>query len=113
MKYSEIFQPIQIGSIVLPNRVIMGSMHLGLEGMPMTADRMIAFYGRRFDGGASFITTGGIAVNHEGRGSNIFLIFKEKKTVKSYLLSLILSSPKVFFAHSYFTLEDTLIIESS
>ncbi|EMM94967.1 oxidoreductase, FAD/FMN dependent domain protein [Leptospira interrogans serovar Zanoni str. LT2156] len=43
MKYSEIFQPIQIGSIVLPNRVIMGSMHLGLEGMPMTADRMIAF----------------------------------------------------------------------
>ncbi|EMO29040.1 hypothetical protein LEP1GSC170_1083 [Leptospira interrogans serovar Bataviae str. HAI135] len=91
----------------------MGSMHLGLEGMPMTAERMIAFYGRRFDGGASFITTGGIAINHEGKGSNIFLIFRKKKTVRNYPLSLILSNPKVFFAHSCFTLEDTPITENS
>ncbi|WP_000877557.1 FAD-dependent oxidoreductase [Leptospira interrogans] len=92
MKYSEIFQPIQIGSIVLPNRVIMGSMHLGLEGMPMTADRMIAFYGRRFDGGASFITTGGIAVNHEGRGSNIFFNFQREEDCKE--LSVVANSLK-------------------
>ncbi|HNI26942.1 MAG TPA: hypothetical protein PLJ29_11320, partial [Leptospiraceae bacterium] len=51
MPFSEIFEPIKIGSLVLPHRIIMGSMHLGLEGLPETADRMIAFYGRRFEGG--------------------------------------------------------------
>ncbi|EMO03602.1 pyridine nucleotide-disulfide oxidoreductase [Leptospira interrogans serovar Icterohaemorrhagiae str. Verdun HP] len=70
----------------------MGSMHLGLEGMPMTADRMIAFYGRRFDGGASFITTGGIAVNHEGRGSNIFFNFQREEDCKE--LSVVANSLK-------------------
>ncbi|UOG62076.1 FAD-dependent oxidoreductase [Leptospira noguchii] len=102
MKYSEIFQPIQIGSITLPNRVIMGSMHLGLEGMPMTAERMIAFYGRRFDGGASFITTGGIAVNHEGKGSNIFFNFQKEEDCKE--LSFVANSlkPKGIFCAQLF-----------
>ena len=63
------FEPYQLGNITLPNRFIMGSMHLGLEGMPETADRMIAFYGRRFDGGVGLIVTGGIGVNAVARGS--------------------------------------------
>ncbi|MCB1177924.1 MAG: FAD-dependent oxidoreductase [Leptospiraceae bacterium] len=74
--YSDIFSPIELGSITLPHRVIMGSMHLGLEGLSGTADRMIAFYGRRFEGGCALITTGGISVNHEGKGSKIFFNFQ-------------------------------------
>ncbi|PJZ55002.1 FAD-dependent oxidoreductase [Leptospira adleri] len=93
MKYSEIFQPIQVGSITLPHRVIMGSMHLGLEGMPMTAERMIAFYGKRFDGGACFITTGGISVNHEGKGSNIFFNFQKEEDCKE--LSVVANALKL------------------
>lgn len=66
------FQPIQIGKSTIPNRFIMGSMHLGFEGEVNTAERMAAFYGRRFDGGVGIIVTGGISVNEEGKGSKSF-----------------------------------------
>lgn len=102
MKYSEIFQPIQIGSITLPNRVIMGSMHLGLEGMPMPVERMIAFYGRRFDGGACFITTGGIAVNHEGRGANVFFNFQKEEDCKELSVVANTLKPKGIFCAQLF-----------
>ncbi len=75
MQFKEIFEPIKINKTTLPNRIMMGSMHLGLEGLPETAERMIAFYGKRFDGGVGMITTGGISVNHPGKGSNIFFNF--------------------------------------
>ncbi|MBM9501737.1 FAD-dependent oxidoreductase [Leptospira sp. 201903071] len=102
MKYSEIFQPIQVGSITLPHRVIMGSMHLGLEGMPMTAERMIAFYGRRFDGGACFITTGGISVNQEGKGSNIFFNFQKEEDCKELSMVANALKPKGVFCAQLF-----------
>ncbi|MEI7011764.1 NADPH-dependent 2,4-dienoyl-CoA reductase [Leptospira licerasiae] len=76
---SPIFRPIEIGAETIPNRIIMGSMHLGLEGMPHTADRMAAFYGKRFEGGVGLITTGGISVNAEGKGSNIFFDFQKEE----------------------------------
>lgn len=82
MNYDSIFRPIKLGSLNLPHRIIMGSMHLGLEGLPETADRMIAFYGRRFEGGCSLITTGGISVNHAGKGSNIFFNFQKDEDCK-------------------------------
>ncbi|TGM59904.1 FAD-dependent oxidoreductase [Leptospira adleri] len=102
MKYSEIFQPIQVGSITLPHRVIMGSMHLGLEGMPMTAERMIAFYGKRFDGGACFITTGGISVNHEGKGSNVFFNFQKEEDCKELSVVANALKPKGIFCAQLF-----------
>ena len=82
MAYDELFQPIKIGSITLPNRMIMGSMHLGLEGMSQTADRMIAFYGKRFDGGIGLITTGGIGINEPSKGSDIFFNFQKEEDCK-------------------------------
>ncbi|EIE02315.1 FAD-dependent oxidoreductase [Leptospira licerasiae] len=66
------FLPINIGSFTLPNRFVMGSMHLGLEGKTGTAERMAAFYGKRFEGGVGLIVTGGIGVNEEARGSKHF-----------------------------------------
>lgn len=48
MQFKEIFEPINLNKTTLPNRIIMGSMHLGLEGLPETAERMIAFYGKTF-----------------------------------------------------------------
>ncbi|MEI1277819.1 NADPH-dependent 2,4-dienoyl-CoA reductase [Leptospira venezuelensis] len=66
------FQPINIGKLTLSNRFVMGSMHLGLEGKTGTAERMAAFYGKRFEGGVGLIVTGGISVNEEGRGSKHF-----------------------------------------
>ncbi|MEM7181169.1 MAG: FAD-dependent oxidoreductase [Spirochaetota bacterium] len=66
------FEPIKIGNATIPNRFIMGSMHLGVEGEVGTAERMAAFYGKRFDGGVGIIVTGGISVNEEGKGSKTF-----------------------------------------
>ena len=82
MQFKEIFEPIKINKTTLPNRIIMGSMHLGLEGLPETAERMIAFYGKRFDGGVGMITTGGISVNHPGKGNNVFFNFEKEEDCK-------------------------------
>lgn len=82
MQFKEIFEPINLNKTTLPNRIIMGSMHLGLEGLPETAERMIAFYGKRFDGGVGMITTGGISINHPGKGNNVFFNFEKEEDCK-------------------------------
>ncbi|MCR9145404.1 MAG: FAD-dependent oxidoreductase [bacterium] len=66
------FEPYQLGNLTLPNRFVMGSMHLGLEGAAGVAERMAAFYARRFKGGVGLIVTGGIGVSAIARGSNTF-----------------------------------------
>ena len=67
MPYSHIFKPLDLGFVTLPNRILMGSMHLGLEEVPGGFERMAAFYAERARGGAALIVTGGFAPNHEGR----------------------------------------------
>lgn len=76
------FSPISIGNLTLPNRFIMGSMHLGVEGETGTAERMAAFYGKRFEGGVSLIVTGGISVNEEGKGSRTFFNIQNPEHAK-------------------------------
>jgi 2,4-dienoyl-CoA reductase (NADPH2) len=58
-----VFTPIRIGGLELPHRVVMGSMHLGLEGAPDAGERLTAFYRERALGGAGLIVTGGWAVS--------------------------------------------------
>ncbi|QZY51541.1 NADPH-dependent 2,4-dienoyl-CoA reductase [Leucobacter tenebrionis] len=65
--YPHLFAPLDLGFVTLPNRVIMGSMHLGLEEAPGGAERLAAFYRERARGGAALIVTGGIAPNPAGR----------------------------------------------
>lgn len=59
-------QPLDLGFCQLKNRVIMGSMHTGLEEVPGGFDRMAAFYAERARGGVGLIVTGGISPNAEG-----------------------------------------------
>ncbi|WP_017595682.1 NADPH-dependent 2,4-dienoyl-CoA reductase [Nocardiopsis potens] len=65
--YPHLFSPLSLGPFTLPNRVIMGSMHVGLEEAPGGFERMAAFYAERARGGVGLIVTGGIAPNSEGR----------------------------------------------
>ena len=65
--YPHLFAPLDLGFITLPNRVLMGSMHLGLEEVPGGFERMAAFYAERARGGVGLIVGGGIAPNDEGR----------------------------------------------
>ncbi len=63
--YPHVFEPLDLGFTTLKNRVLMGSMHTGLEE---TRDwpRVAAFYAARARGGAALIVTGGMAPNKEG-----------------------------------------------
>ena len=63
---SHVFTPIEIGGLTLPHRIVMGSMHLGLEGLPDAGERLAAFYRERALGGAGLIVTGGWAVSADG-----------------------------------------------
>jgi 2,4-dienoyl-CoA reductase (NADPH2) len=65
--YPHLLAPLDLGFTTLKNRVLMGSMHTGLEEEPGGFDKMAAFYAARAKGGASLIVTGGIAPNFFGR----------------------------------------------
>ncbi|MGW2251646.1 oxidoreductase [Kitasatospora sp. NPDC001660] len=65
--YPHLLSPLDLGFTTLPNRVVMGSMHVGLEEAPGGFDRMAAFYAERARGGVGLIVTGGIAPNEAGR----------------------------------------------
>ena len=64
--YPHLFRPLDLGFTQLKNRVIMGSMHTGLEEMPGGHKHMAAFYAERARGGVALIVTGGIGPNEEG-----------------------------------------------
>ena len=66
MKYPHLLAPLDLGFRTLKNRVLMGSMHTGLEESPGGFDRMAAFYAERARGQVGLIVTGGIAPNKEG-----------------------------------------------
>ena len=63
--YPNLFRPLDLGHVTLPNRALMGSMHTGLEETG-DWDRVVAFYVARARGGAALMVTGGMAPNREG-----------------------------------------------
>lgn len=65
-KYPNLLAPLNLGFTTLKNRVLMGSMHVGLEEAPGGYDRMAAFYAERAKGGVALIVTGGISPNDHG-----------------------------------------------
>ena len=60
-RYPSLFAPLDLGFTTLKNRVLMGSMHTGLEELPDGAQRLAAFYAERARHGVALIVTGGIA----------------------------------------------------
>ncbi len=64
--YPHLLAPLDLGFTTLKNRVLMGSMHLGLEEAEHGFARMAAFYAERARGGVGLIVTGGIAPDAQG-----------------------------------------------
>ncbi|MFD6894156.1 FAD-dependent oxidoreductase [Rhodococcus sp. NPDC060086] len=64
--YPALLSPLDLGSVTLPNRVIMGSMHTGLEDRAKNTGRLAAYFAERARGGVSLIVTGGYAPNRTG-----------------------------------------------
>lgn len=65
--YPHLLSPLDLGFTTLPNRVLMGSMHVGLEEAERGFERMAAFYAARARGGVGLIVTGGISPDDRGR----------------------------------------------
>ena len=65
-KYKHIFEPLDLGFTTLKNRILMGSMHTGLEEEKNGIDKIATYYAERAKGGVGLIVTGGIAPNIQG-----------------------------------------------
>ena len=65
--YPHLSKPLDLGFTTLPNRLLMGSMHVGLEEVENGFARMAAFYAERAMGGVGLMVTGGIAPNARAR----------------------------------------------
>ena len=65
-RYPHLFSALNLGFTQLKNRVLMGSMHTGLEDLPDAADRLAAYFVERVQGGVGMIITGGYSPNPEG-----------------------------------------------
>ncbi len=67
--YPHLFAPLDLGFTTLPNRILMGSMHTGLEDRARDFDRLAAYLAARARGGAGLIVTGGFGPNRRGAGA--------------------------------------------
>ncbi len=65
-QYPNMLAPLDLGFTQIKNRVLMGSMHTGLEESKNGFEKMAVFYAERARGGVGLIVTGGIAPNVEG-----------------------------------------------
>jgi len=64
--YPLLSRPLDLGFVTLRNRILMGSMHTGLEARPDGMERLAAFYAERARGGAALIVTGGFSPSDAG-----------------------------------------------
>ncbi|MGO4331221.1 FAD-dependent oxidoreductase [Cupriavidus sp. 2TAF22] len=64
--YPHLMAPLDVGALTLRNRIVMGAMHTRLETLDRPHERLAAFYGRRAEGEAGLILTGGYAPSIEG-----------------------------------------------
>lgn len=76
-RYLALSQSGQIGTLHLPHRVLMGSMHMGLEGHVDKLPQLCEFYKERARGMAALIITGGAAVTQEGGADEMFVLTNE------------------------------------
>ncbi len=64
--YDHMLAPLDLGFTTLKNRIVMGSMHTGLEDRFWNYGKLAAYFGERAKGGTAMMITGGIAMNKQG-----------------------------------------------
>ena len=88
--YPHLLKPLDLGFTTLKNRVLMGSMHTGLEEARWNFEKMAAYFAERAKGGVGLIVTGGISPNYAGRISpfgakltNVWEVHKHKAVTRA------------------------------
>lgn len=83
-KYPHLFQALDLGFTQIKNRVLMGSMHTGLEESKEGLGALAAFYAERARGGVGLIVTGGFAPNRVGRLAPFAAKLTNNKEMRSH-----------------------------
>ncbi|MDG1953441.1 MAG: NADPH-dependent 2,4-dienoyl-CoA reductase [Polaribacter sp.] len=83
-KYKHIFKPLDLGFTTLKNRILMGSMHTGLEEEKNGIERIAKYFGERAKGGVGLIVTGGISPNRQGWTAPFSARMSTKKHAESH-----------------------------
>ncbi|MGB2759089.1 MAG: NADPH-dependent 2,4-dienoyl-CoA reductase [Maribacter stanieri] len=83
-KYTHIFEPLDLGFTTLKNRIIMGSMHTGLEEKKNGLEKIATYYAERARGGVGLIVSGGIAPNVQGWTAPFSARMSTKKHAKHH-----------------------------
>jgi len=84
MSYPHLLEPLDLGFTQLRNRVLMGSMHTGLEDIPDSHARMAAFYAERAAGGVALIVTGGFMPNEHCLPPGELPVFQQEGAVEKH-----------------------------
>ena len=84
MKYKHIFEPLDLGFTTLKNRILMGSMHTGLEEQKNGYEKMAVYFAERAKGGVGLIVTGGIAPNIQGWTAPFSARLSANKHIKNH-----------------------------
>lgn len=86
MPYPHLLEPLDLGFTQLRNRVLMGSMHTGLEDIPDGHIRMAAFYAERAAGGVALIVTGGFMPNEHCLPPGELPVYQQQGAVEKHRL---------------------------
>lgn len=86
MYYPNLLRPLDLGFTQLRNRVLMGSMHTGLEDIPDSHARMAAFYAERAAGGVALIVTGGFMPNEHCLPPGETPVYRQQGAVEKHRL---------------------------
>jgi len=76
--FRNLFSPISINTLSLPNRIVMTAMHLGYTPEGEVTDRLVDFYVARAKGGAGLIIVGGCPVDEYGGMSNMVCLHHDR-----------------------------------
>lgn len=85
-QYPHLFKPLTLGSKTIKNRVLMGSMHTGLEDRAKNYPKLAAYFKERAEGEAGIIVTGGISPNISGWTAPLAGFLKYSFQVKRHRL---------------------------
>jgi len=78
---TKLFEPIAVGLVTIPNRMVMTAMHLNYTPGGEVTDRLIEFYRSRARGGAGLIIVGGAEIDDQSAGWDSFLSVKDDKAI--------------------------------
>jgi len=86
LPFKSLLKPLDLGFTQIKNRLLMGSMHTGLEEDKESLERLAVFYRERAQGGVGLIVTGGFAPNRAGRLAPFAAKLTNKKEQKRHEL---------------------------